>query len=64
MAYIYQSDYLRLREMKDDARDEGREEGREEERKHTEEQRKRADVAEAKLKEVEEELERLRKQIQ
>ena len=27
MAYIYQSDYLRLREMKDDAREEGREEG-------------------------------------
>ena len=30
MAIIYQSDYLRMREMKDDARDEGREEGREE----------------------------------
>ena len=27
MAIIYQSDYLRMREMKDDARDEGREEG-------------------------------------
>lgn len=64
MAYIYQSDYLRLREMKDDARDEGREEGREEERKHTEEQRKRADAAEARAKAAEEELEKLRKQLQ
>ncbi len=60
MAYIYQSEYLRLMEMIDDAI----EEGREEQRVHTEEQRKRADAAEAKLKEVEEELERLRKQLE
>lgn len=61
MAYIYQSDYLRLREMKDDARDEGREEGRAEERVHTEEQRRRADVAEARADAAEAELAELKK---
>lgn len=60
MAYIYQSEYLRLMEMIDDAI----EEGREEQRVYTEEQRKRADAAEARAKAAEEELERLRKQLQ
>ena len=42
----------------------GIEQGIEQERVHTEEQRRRADAAEAKLKEAEEELERLRKQLE
>lgn len=36
-----------------DAKEEGREEGREEERKNTEKERKRAEAAEAKVKELE-----------
>ena len=43
-----------------DARDEGREEGREEERANTEAERKRADTAERRVKELEAELAKLK----
>ncbi len=54
MNIIYRSEYLRQRELREDAIEEGREEGREEERANTERERKRAEAAEA-------EVERLKK---
>ena len=72
MAIIYRSDYLRMREMQEDARDEGREEGREEGRKegreeerlNTEREKARADKEKARADSLQEELDRLKKQIQ
>ncbi|MCR4814237.1 MAG: hypothetical protein K5879_05360 [Lachnospiraceae bacterium] len=60
MAIIYRSDYLRMREMQEDARDEGREE----ERLNTEREKFRADKEKARADSLQEELDRLKKQIQ
>ena len=45
--------YMKSWEREKELRDEGREEGREEERANTERERKRAEVAEARVKELE-----------
>jgi predicted transposase/invertase (TIGR01784 family) len=49
----WRSRYMKERLILQDAKEEGREEGREEERKNTEKERKRAEAAEAKVKELE-----------
>lgn len=60
---IYEYDEKRHLQMeREDAREEGREEGREEERVNTERECKRADMAEARVAELEKELARLKGQ--
>lgn len=49
----WRSRYMKERLILQDAKEEGREEGREEERKNTEKEHKRAEAAEAKVKELE-----------
>lgn len=64
MNIIYRSEYLRQRELREDAIEEGREEERvhtEEERANTERERKRADEAETRAEAAEAEVERLKK---
>lgn len=71
MNYIYRSEYLRQRLLLEDAKEEGIEEGIErgmqqgiqQERVHTEEQRIRAEAAEAQVKALQEELDKLKKQV-
>ena len=61
MNIIYRSEYLRQRELREDAIEEGREEERvhtEEERANTERERKRAEVAEAEVKRLRKLLEK------
>ena len=64
MNYIYRSDYLRQREMLEDARaygkEEGIEEGRAEERAKTEEAERRIEELEEKVKHLQEELKKLK----
>ena len=50
---VWRAEYMKERIILSEAREEGREEGREEERKNTERERKRADEAEARVKELE-----------
>ena len=61
MNYIYRSEYLRQRLLLEDAKEEGIEQGIKQEQVHTEEQRLRAEAAETRVKEMQEELEKLKK---
>jgi hypothetical protein len=64
MNIIYRSEYLRQRELREDAIEEGREEGREEERVNTERERKRAEAEKTRAEAAEEEVKRLRKLLE
>ena len=64
MNIIYRSEYLRQRELREDAIEEGREEGRKEEQVNTERERKRAEAAETRAEAAEEEVKRLRKLLE